>query len=77
MNLESDIHDLAQKLCDVLLSRSGNGEVFDLTLAYGLFTTDVVQTYSFGQPSGLLEGNDFSKGYRGAVLAGIRSLPVM
>jgi hypothetical protein len=62
--LEPDIHVLVQKLCNKLLAQSGDGEVFDITMAYSCFATDAISGYSFGESFGLLDQKGWFPNFR-------------
>lgn len=62
--LEPEIQVLVQKLCDKLLSQSGDGEVFDVTMAYSCFTSDAISGYSFGESFGLLDQKGWYPNFR-------------
>jgi cytochrome P450 len=74
--LEPLIHDLAQKLCDRLLTRISNPTAFEITMAYSCFTTDVITGYCFGQTHGFLDQDDFEPNLRKAIFGGCSSLPI-
>lgn len=75
MKLEPLIHDLADRLCNRLLARRGNGNPFEVTMAYSCFTTDIVSYYAFGQTDGFLEQADFEPNLRSIIFASIRPYP--
>lgn len=62
--LEPEIHKLVNKLCDKLLAQSGDGEVFDVTMAYSCFTADAISGYSFGESFGLLQQKGWYPNFR-------------
>lgn len=62
--LEPEIQVLVQKLCSKLLAQSGDGEVFDITMAYSCFTSDAISGYSFGQSFGFLEQKGWFPNFR-------------
>ncbi|KAI1085096.1 cytochrome P450 [Whalleya microplaca] len=51
--LESDIHHLAQALCDKLLSSAY--EPVDIHMAYSCFASDAISSYCFGESFGFLD----------------------
>lgn len=61
--LEGDVHTLAQKLCDKLLTEV-DGKPFDITMAYSCFTTDTITGYCFGESFGLLDQTGWSLNFR-------------
>ncbi|KXJ89734.1 cytochrome P450 [Microdochium bolleyi] len=71
--LESEVHALANKLCDKLLAeRTKAGparQPVDVAAAYSLFTTDAISSYSFGEPFGLLDQPGWTPNFRDAALA--------
>jgi len=77
MKLEPLIHDLADRLCNKLLARRGNGNHFEITMAYSCFTTDVISYYAFGQTDGFLEQADFEPNLRSTIFASLRPFPYM
>lgn len=62
--LEPEIHNLVQKLCDKLLAQSGDGQAFDITMAYSCFTSDAISGYSFGESFGLLDQKGWYPNFR-------------
>lgn len=62
--LEPEIHVLVQKLCSKLLAQSGDGQAFDVTMAYSCFTSDAISGYSFGQSFGFLEQKGWFPNFR-------------
>ncbi|KAL6703424.1 hypothetical protein ACN47E_009683 [Coniothyrium glycines] len=64
VRLEPEIHELAQKLCDKMLAQTGDGEAFDVTMAYSCFTTDAISSYSFGEPFGFLNQKGWFPNFR-------------
>src|SRR5881227_1736964 len=73
--LEPLIHDLADRLCNKLLARRGNGKPFDITMAYSCFTTDIISSYAFGQTEGFLEQPDFEPNLRPTIFASLKPAP--
>ncbi|KAI1099223.1 cytochrome P450 [Jackrogersella minutella] len=65
--LESDIHDLAQLLCDKLL-RFVDTPV-DTAVAYSCFTSDAISSYCFGESFGFLEQEDWFPNFHVAEVA--------
>lgn len=61
--VEDDVHDAAQKLCDKMLSFAGR-DPFDLTVAFSCFAADVTAKYAFGNPLGLLDQEGWSPNFR-------------
>jgi cytochrome P450 len=74
--LEGTIHDISQRLCDILLTRAGMDEPVDLADAYSCFGFDVITSYCFGQEKGLLKENDFSLSFRETIHGGLEVMPV-
>jgi cytochrome P450 len=62
--LEPEIHTNVHKLCNKLLAQSGDGDVFDITMAYSCFATDTISGYSFGESFGLLNQKGWFPNYR-------------
>jgi cytochrome P450 len=73
--LEPLIHDLADRLCNKLLARRGNGNHFEITMAYSCFTTDIISYYAFGQTEGFLEQTDFEPNLRPTIFAFLKPFP--
>jgi cytochrome P450 len=73
--LEPLIHGLADQLCNKLLARRGNGNHFDITMAYSCFTTDIISYYAFGQTEGFLEQADFEPNLRPTIFATLKPFP--
>lgn len=61
--LEDVIHGLAQKLCDKMLSFSGQ-DPFDVAIAYSCFTSDAIFGYCFGESVGFLEQKGWYPNFR-------------
>ncbi|KAH6974432.1 cytochrome P450 [Ilyonectria sp. MPI-CAGE-AT-0026] len=62
--LESEIHDLVQRLCDKLLAQSDKQEPFDVTMAYSCFTSDAISGYCFGENFGFLAQEGWYPNFR-------------
>jgi cytochrome P450 len=75
--IESQIHDLANKLCDKILKRAAMGKIFDATDAYSCFSSDVITSYCFGQTHGFLDQEDFVPNLKSAIRAGASSMAVV
>ncbi|KAF1814797.1 cytochrome P450 [Eremomyces bilateralis CBS 781.70] len=69
--LEPMIHDLAQRLSDKILAKTGSGKPFDITMAYSCYTTEVIFTYCFGKKSGFMDQEDFEPNLREPIYAGL------
>lgn len=69
--LEPTIRDLAQRLCDKILV-VGEGEPFDLTTAFSLFTTDVISGYCLGENLGLIAQKGWQPNFREPLYAQLR-----
>lgn len=67
---------MAQRLCDVLLSRSGDGAPVDLADAFSCFGFDIITTYCFGQERGLLKENNFDLSFRKTIHGGLEIMPI-
>jgi hypothetical protein len=50
-------------LCDKLLKHKGQ-KAFDITMAYSCFTSDIISTYSSGEPLGLLTQEGWEPNWR-------------
>jgi len=69
------IQELADKLCNKLLARRGDGKPFEVTSSYSCFTTDVISYYAFGHSEGFLDQKDFEPNLRPMVRAATRPSP--
>jgi cytochrome P450 len=67
--LEPLIHNLADRLCNKLLARKGDGKPIEITMAYSCLTTDIISSYAFGQAEGFLDQPDFTPNLRATILA--------
>ncbi|KAH9882455.1 hypothetical protein J1614_000691 [Plenodomus biglobosus] len=70
--LEPEIHGLVQKLCDKLLAQAGDGNAFDITMAYSCFTSDTISGYCFGESFGLLDQKGWYPNFREPTLSILR-----
>ncbi|KAF2667975.1 trichodiene oxygenase [Microthyrium microscopicum] len=75
--LETLIHPLSHRLCDILLARAGTGEPVNVNDAYSCFSSDVIITYCFGQPGGFLDKDDFDNGIREGIHITLATLPLL
>jgi cytochrome P450 len=76
VKLEGTIQDIAQRLCDILLTRTGMDEPVDLADAYSCFGFDIITSYCFGQEKGLLKDNEFKDSFRETIHGGLAVMPV-
>ena len=67
--LESEINDQAQQLCDKILRTADTKEPFDVATAYSCFTSDVFSRYCFGESFGFLEQPTFEPNFRQSIYA--------
>ncbi|KAL1866898.1 hypothetical protein Daus18300_006601 [Diaporthe australafricana] len=71
--LESMIKEFADKLCEKVISlHSQSGAPLDVTTAYSCFTSDIISSYCFGEPFGLIDQPTWEPNFRSplnAVLA--------
>ncbi|ROV93806.1 hypothetical protein VMCG_08793 [Cytospora schulzeri] len=65
VNLEPEIHSLAQRLCDKLL-RTKDDEVLDIQAAYSCLATDVIAAYCFGETLGFVDQDGWRPNFREA-----------
>uniref|UniRef100_L7IX09 Trichodiene oxygenase n=1 Tax=Pyricularia oryzae (strain P131) TaxID=1143193 RepID=L7IX09_PYRO1 len=65
--LESEIHNLVQKLCDKFLKDSGN--VIEIATAFSCFTSDAISGYCFGESFGFLEQDGWYPNFRDPALS--------
>jgi hypothetical protein len=73
--LDTEIHSLAQQLCDKLLAQVGTeNRILEITGAYSCFTSDVISEYCFGERFGFLDQDSFEPNFRRAVYSILEAL---
>ncbi|EHA47697.1 trichodiene oxygenase [Pyricularia oryzae 70-15] len=70
--LESEIHNLVQKLCDKFLKDSGN--VIEIATAFSCFTSDAISGYCFGESFGFLEQDGWYPNFRDPALSTVKPI---
>lgn len=62
LKLEGEVRDFAQLTVDKMLRMAGKGP-FDVKAAFNCFTADIISQYSFGEPMGFLEQQEFEPNF--------------
>lgn len=62
LKLESEVRDFAQLTVDKMLRMAGRGP-FDVKAAFNCFTADIIAQYSFGEPMGFLQQQEFEPNF--------------
>ncbi|ORY65757.1 putative cytochrome P450 [Pseudomassariella vexata] len=68
VNLEPEIHNLTQLLCNKILQDSSK-KPLDVTTAYSCFTSDLIFSYCFGESLGFLDQDGWEPNFRVAAEA--------